>query len=169
VSHYKFVFTGDVWFDVQWMIHERSRYESDASPDVDNVLKPLIDAFCGPQGLLIDDGQVQAVGCHWVDWTRADERLTVTIKFSPDDWLRKEGLMFVRMDRALCMPVPGGLSRQQLTALLTMYESQFETRRKMENLGADYLRQVDFCVDLHAKNEEGRFSGLRRSGLASIA
>jgi Holliday junction resolvase RusA-like endonuclease len=52
---YKFILTGEVKMDIEWMIHERERYETSASPDVDNVLKPVVDATVGSQGILVDD------------------------------------------------------------------------------------------------------------------
>lgn len=139
LAKYQFMLTGDVWFDVQWLVHEQSRYESDASPDIDNILKPLIDAVCGPDGILIDDCQVQAVGAHWIDWMRFDEQITVKIKqHHQDDWLPKSGLSFIRMEGALCLPLPGGLTLKQTEILLKAFENQFKTRRDLVDLGAEY-------------------------------
>jgi len=46
---------GDVKVSIEWTLHEQDPYESDAAPDVDNILKPLLDVLCGPDGILIDD------------------------------------------------------------------------------------------------------------------
>jgi hypothetical protein len=36
--------SGDVQVGIEWTLHEEARYEQDAAPDVDNILKPLLDA-----------------------------------------------------------------------------------------------------------------------------
>ena len=56
-----FLLSGDVSVRIQWSVHEQKRYETCTSADVDNIVKPLLDAICGPKGILIDDNQVQAV------------------------------------------------------------------------------------------------------------
>ena len=89
----------------EWLIHERLRYETLTAPDVDNTLKVVLDSLCGPEGVLINDCQVQHVSCHWIDWTRSDQQLTVTVRHSPDDWISKQGLVFVEVARRLCWPV----------------------------------------------------------------
>src|SRR5207244_5710585 len=48
--------TGEVAVEVEWVLHERYRWESGlmlTTPDVDNIVKPLLDALCGPDALLI--------------------------------------------------------------------------------------------------------------------
>jgi Holliday junction resolvase RusA-like endonuclease len=87
----EYLLSGEVSVSVEWMIHERLRYETLVTPDVDNTLKVVLDAISGPMGVLINDCQVHHVGCHWIDWTRPDEQVTVTIKHISDDWVRKKG------------------------------------------------------------------------------
>lgn len=76
--------TGEVGIEIEWLLHEKRRWESPhtlGTPDLDNILKPLIDGLCGPTGLLIDDCQVQAVACNWIDWERdPDQRITLRIR-----------------------------------------------------------------------------------------
>src|ERR1035438_2459116 len=57
MSECGYLISGDVRIYIEWTLHEQDRYESDAAPDVDNILKPLLDALCGPEGVLIDDCQ----------------------------------------------------------------------------------------------------------------
>ncbi len=87
IKNAEYLLSGDVQIEIEWMIHERERYESDRSPDLDNILKTLIDALCGPNGLLIDDNQVQHISCFWIDWNLYEEQLKVRIKYLPDEWL----------------------------------------------------------------------------------
>ena len=48
----RYIFTGDVKLDIEWMVHEKDRYESPRSPDIDNILKPIIDSLEGPDGIV---------------------------------------------------------------------------------------------------------------------
>lgn len=52
---------------VEWLLHEERRWDTRGvlrSPDVDNIVKPVVDGFCGPRGVLIDDCRVQSIHCH---------------------------------------------------------------------------------------------------------
>lgn len=40
-----YLLTGDVTIAVEWLVRERARYETGTSPDVDNVIKVLLDAL----------------------------------------------------------------------------------------------------------------------------
>src|SRR5215213_8655356 len=55
----QYLLSGDVKMEIQWEISARERYERDSSADVDNIVKPIMDGLCGPDGILIDDCQVQ--------------------------------------------------------------------------------------------------------------
>ena len=61
LSLYRFVLTGEVQVTVTWHSSEWSRYESCTTPDVDNIVKPLLDALVGPDGVLVDDCQMSSV------------------------------------------------------------------------------------------------------------
>src|SRR5689334_14388427 len=64
----QYLLSGEVRLSIEWVIHEKERYETDRAPDVDGILKPLLDALTGPDGLIIDDSQVQSVCCSWIDY-----------------------------------------------------------------------------------------------------
>jgi Holliday junction resolvase RusA-like endonuclease len=100
----KYLLSGDVKIEIQWLLHEQQRYESPDSPDMDNIIKPILDGLSGPDGILIDDCQVQTVGSHWIDWTKKEHLINIYIKYIPDDYVMKEGLIFVNIDNNLFMP-----------------------------------------------------------------
>ncbi|MHA7862980.1 RusA family crossover junction endodeoxyribonuclease [Flagellimonas marinaquae] len=60
-SKLKYLLSGDVKVEIQWILHEQERYESGESPDIDNIIKPILDGISGPNGILIDDCQVQTI------------------------------------------------------------------------------------------------------------
>ena len=97
-----FLLLGDVSVSVEWTVSEQARYETDRTPDVDNILKPLLDALTGPAGVLVDDNQVQNVSCHWIDGFSDDESGIIAIRYSPDEWIDKAGIFFVQIEKALC-------------------------------------------------------------------
>lgn len=135
----EYLLDGEVQIEVQWLIHERLRWETDASPDVDNILKPLLDGLCGPDGILIDDCQVQSIHAHWMGWNRDDQQLDIRIRFSPDDYLAKAGLSFARFANALCFPIPGDVRvKNALQHWLDAIESALAAREKIAGITKSY-------------------------------
>jgi Holliday junction resolvase RusA-like endonuclease len=139
-SKFGFILVGDVQIDIQWQIHEQDRYESDSSADVDNILKPILDALSGARGLLVDDCQVQAVSCHWIDWDSYEQRITITIQmFSNDEWLLKDGLVFAHMGKGLCYPIIlKGLEGHYALDILENLENKIAIRDKRLSEGIGY-------------------------------
>jgi Holliday junction resolvase RusA-like endonuclease len=133
-SPLEYILNGEVQIEIQWLIHEGLRWETDASPDVDNILKPLLDGLCGRDGILIDDCQVQCVTASWIDWTRDDQQLDIRIRFSPDDYLIKAGLSFVRLKDALCFPVPTEIRQKGLQIWLDAIESARDAQHKIGDI-----------------------------------
>lgn len=131
----KYLLSGDVRLEVEWFLQEHVRYESDRSPDLDNILKPLIDALCGPDGLIVDDNQIQRISCAWIDWQKPGEKIIVTLKYSPYEWLPKEGLFFVQLEGALCMPIGSNLSPTAQLMLVDTFERMLSLRKQLIEQG----------------------------------
>lgn len=134
----EYILTGDVKIEIEWLIHEKLRYESDQAPDVDNIIKPLLDSLCGPEGLLIDDCQVQSVSCHWIDWTKEDQQIAVRVSYMPNDWLKKKNLFFVQYPKGLCFPINGNLPHEALNLILNRVEKMLADREELQLLSNDY-------------------------------
>jgi Holliday junction resolvase RusA-like endonuclease len=139
-SNFSFILVGDVRISIMWQIHERERYESDSSPDVDNILKPILDALSGPKGVLVDDCQVQAVSCHWTDWNRCEQQITIRIEMlDNDEWLLKDGIIFAHMGNGLCYPsILNGRHAQSELNILERLESQIIKREELLGKEFDY-------------------------------
>ena len=101
------LFDGVVLVEVEWSIHERLRWETDATADLDNILKPLLDGFTGPGGILVDDSQIRSLNVAWYSTTEEQQQVRVRFRFDPEHFLPKQDVVFVRVDSALCYPVPG--------------------------------------------------------------
>lgn len=105
LSKFQFVLTGQIFLDITWHIPAKSRYETDAKADIDNCLKPIIDAFTGPNGIMIDDCQLKGLYVCWTHITSSDERLQFEFKFDADHFCDRDDLAFIRLDKGLCCPV----------------------------------------------------------------
>ncbi|MEP0869734.1 RusA family crossover junction endodeoxyribonuclease [Trichocoleus desertorum AS-A10] len=134
----EYILTGDVKIEIEWLVHEQLRYESDQAPDVDNIIKPLLDGLCGPEGLLRDDCQVQSVSCYWIDWTREDQQIAVRVSYMPDDWLKKKNLFFVQYPKGLCFPVNRDLPHKALNLIVNRVETMLADREELQQLSNDY-------------------------------
>lgn len=133
----EFLLSGDVELRVEWYISETERYETDRAPDIDNIRKPLIDAVVGPDGLVIDDNQIQHVSCSWMDVARESQELVVELNFVEDEWLPKQGLVFAQLTDALCVPLPGVLNDRQKSELIQVFTRALQVRREAQQLGID--------------------------------
>ncbi|MGD0941576.1 MAG: RusA family crossover junction endodeoxyribonuclease [Terracidiphilus sp.] len=129
---------GEVKIHIEWSIHEQDRYETDAAPDVDNIIKPLLDGLQGPEALLVDDCQVQEVACSWIDSPIRDQSVSITIRHRPDDWFRRGKLRFAEFSKCLCMPLAEDASKEAQLLLLEAWEMMFKTRDALLALGWDW-------------------------------
>ncbi len=133
-----FLLSGDVQIDIEWYLHEQDRYESDLAPDVDNILKSLLDGLSGPEGIMVDDTQVQAISCDWVDWSLREQRVIVRARFDPDEWLPKNNVAFVHLGNALYVPINDNIDREGMLLLLDTLGRMFSARKELLEQSEDY-------------------------------
>lgn len=133
-----YLLSGEVEVGVTWILHEKERYQGVHSPDIDNILKPLLDGISGPDGLLVNDCQVQSVRCHWIDWTSDDHRLQFELRYSPDDWIPKRSLVWVEVQDKLCMPINTDLPPAMQHLMLEAWEGMFDARKKIVEISGNY-------------------------------
>lgn len=131
------LFSGDVGVTIELWRSEQDQYESDRSADIDNVIKPILDALSGPEGVVIDDNQVQSVQCYWVHNLETSTAV-VTIENRLHDLIEKDGLVFVHLGKQLYFPVNGTLPKEFNFKLLDMLENYKEARMKGEEIGVGY-------------------------------
>jgi hypothetical protein len=135
-----YLLTGDVKLSIKWYQRVKTRYESDTSPDLDNILKPIMDAISGPEGLIVDDCQVQSISCRWIDRRARDEKVSVLIEYHPDHWLRKQGLKFVHVSHGLCFPYPEQTPLAAVGMLIEAMQSALEAKNIILEHRIDYRR-----------------------------
>lgn len=139
LSKFKFVLTGQLTLDVTWLVSAKSRYETDAKADIDNCLKPIIDAFTGPEGLFIDDCQLKGLYICWRHIQSGEEQLKFTFKFDPDQWCEKDGLAFVTLEKGLCCPVNMTWPKQLRESWVEALRVGEGFKGRLEQLGVSYL------------------------------
>jgi hypothetical protein len=142
VSCVRYLLSGELAVEIEWRVQEKLRYEADSSPDVDNIVKPMLDGLCGPGGLLINDCQVQSAHCYWID-TAGEQSVNFTFRYSPDEWVPKDGLEFVNMGRKLYMPISRNIKKEFQVDMLEQWRKMFDLRDQIESQEVDpYLANM---------------------------
>ncbi|MBC2732728.1 MAG: RusA family crossover junction endodeoxyribonuclease [Desulfobacteraceae bacterium] len=134
-----YLLTGDVKIEIEWHVHEKKRYETDTSADIDNIIKPLLDSLCGPCGILIDDNQVQCVTCSWLDaYDYAPEKIYIIVNYMDDEFISKEGIIFINIDNSLCLPFNEKNPPKIQKIILNQWLNMFSTKNELISLGLGY-------------------------------
>lgn len=143
-SKLQYLLTGEITLNVTWLLPAKQRFETDAKSDIDNCIKPIIDAFTGPDGLFIDDCQLRGLYICWRHIESGNERLIFKFEFQGDQYSLKEELAFVQLDAALCTPVnlnwPSAAKKMWAAMLITNQK----TKKILERLGVTYPAVAGF-------------------------
>lgn len=100
----KFFYTNEVRLDIVLHLDVQTVLETDETADVDNYAKAILDGLKGPNGILLDDTQVQALTIYWLDsYGRDRTYFEVSISSSPDDFMLKP-VEFYEMPDGLWYP-----------------------------------------------------------------
>jgi Holliday junction resolvase RusA-like endonuclease len=135
-----YLLSGDVKIEIQWLVYEQERYESANAPDMDNIIKPIVDGLTGPYGVLIDDCQVQTIGSHWIDWGKHEHQINVSIKYIPDDYVSKTNLIFVHLGSNLYIPMRSDLPRSAVEIIINHLEKGMSLRNEVLRQTGDYYQ-----------------------------
>ena len=115
IRDFNFFYSGEVAVRIEWTLSEQQRYHKPTSPDIDNIIKVLLDALAGPKGIIFNDFQVQSVGCYWVT-PGISSPLTIWVTpLDSDAWIRKNGIVFLKVIDKLCLPLSGNLFKHKET------------------------------------------------------
>jgi len=98
-----FVYYGEVKLDITIYFDEQKRLETPELADLDNYAKLICDALKGPNGLLIDDTQIQSLSISWID-TLQPHYFTIVVDSAPDEYVMKP-LSLYEMPDHLFYPV----------------------------------------------------------------
>lgn len=139
LSKFQFVLTGQIFLDVTWHVPAKSRYETDAKADIDNCLKPIIDAFTGPDGIMINDCQLKGLYVCWTDITSSNERLQFDFKFDADHFCDRDSLAFIRLDKGICCPVSTKWGKSERIVWVKAIQAGERFKAILEKAGVSYL------------------------------
>jgi Holliday junction resolvase RusA-like endonuclease len=136
VSEIPFLFSGDVGVTIQLWREAQQHYESDRTADIDNVIKPILDGLAGPDGVMIDDNQVQNVQCYWIEQQDAPKAI-LTISNPAREYVFKKDLIFVHMGKHLYFPM-NDYGHKMAILMLDMLQKYKDNRVQMEADGVGY-------------------------------
>lgn len=130
-----FLFTSDVEVILEWFASERDRYQTHVAADLDNVLKPLIDAATGPNGVMIDDNQIQSIHASWLTPGTLGEGFRLRFQaLDSCDVIPREGVAFVEFDTDRCYMLPGPDPKGWPPAV-DAYRASADTRDRLRRTG----------------------------------
>ena len=156
--------TCDVQIDIRWWAPLKDRYESDSSADVDNIIKPVIDAISGPEGILVNDCQLQSISSFWVT-AQEHHSLDIVVKPFDQSVILKRHIVFVESMPRLYFPFDDLLPSGFNIRLLDMLVSTVEHRRSMEADGFDYST-ISYMMPQQRFFHRTRVSDFRRMTMA---
>lgn len=145
-SDLKYILTGEILLNITWQLSAKHRFETDAKSDIDNCLKPMIDAFTGPQGFFIDDCQLKGLYICWQHIESGDEQVIFDFEFMGDQYCYKEDLAFIKLKGGLCVPV--NLNWPRYVKIIFASHLAFCQKQKniLEKLGINYLYVAGFLA-----------------------
>jgi hypothetical protein len=85
----KFFFTGEVRLEITLHLDVQTVLETSETADLDNYAKSILDGLKGPDGILLDDSQVQTLIISYLNTYRDPPFFDVAISSGPDDFILK--------------------------------------------------------------------------------
>jgi hypothetical protein len=168
------LFSNEIHLEIILHVDVQTVLETDEAADLDNYAKAILDGLKGPNGIMIDDTQVQALTISWIDGYGAPA-FTVAAKGSPDEFVLKPQ-EFYEMPDGLWYPHGRYLWSQGgsepcddfnhfvgLSVMELMSSTKRRARAEMRKGGADRLRAYQQAMYLsnsargfHRKPDRGR-------------
>lgn len=147
----QWLYSHEIHLDITLHVDVQTTLETDETADLDNYAKAILDGLKGPNGIMIDDTQVQALSIHWIDGY-GPPSFTVETKGSPDDFVLKPQ-EFYEMPDGLWYPhgrrlwSEGGVDPTSdvnhyagLSIIELMSSTKSRVRAELRRGGADRLR-----------------------------
>jgi hypothetical protein len=131
----KGIFIHDVEVTLIWFIEEARRYQTHIVADLDNVMKATLDAVTGPDGVLIDDNQIQSIKASWM--TPGIHGAGFQLTFSAlmrDEYVTRQGLAFVEFTADRCYMLHGSLG-EHAARFVASYRLMVAAYREMLEAG----------------------------------
>lgn len=147
----RWLFSNEIHLEITLHVDVQTTLETDEAADLDNYAKAILDGLKGPDGIMIDDTQVQALTIRWIDGY-GPPAFTIAAKGSPDEFVLKPQ-EFYEMPDGLWYPHGRYLWSQGgkepcddfnhfvgLSIMELMSSTRRRARAEMRKGGADRLR-----------------------------
>lgn len=122
-SKSQYIVTGTCWVAIDYYCQHIKRQKNPGVYDMDNIVKPILDALGGLKGLIVDDVLVDRVTVNWID-TPHDDHIEIEIQYPDLLFVKKSELLFVKSDSGWCFPAPHDLIKYD--AFLVLIRKYFE-------------------------------------------
>ena len=90
-----YIITNTCWIHIDYYCSELRRFKNPNMYDMDNIIKPILDALVGRDGLVVDDVLFDRVEVNWIDKNGLDE-VEIRIEYPELHYQRKEDLSFFK-------------------------------------------------------------------------
>lgn len=98
-----YIITGTCWIAIDYFCQHMRRFKNPGAYDVDNIIKPILDALVGSKGLVVDDVIVDRVTVNWID-TSGDDYISIEIEYPGLLYMLKSDLVFLKSKSNWCFP-----------------------------------------------------------------
>ena len=95
----QFLFTGEIKVEITIFLDEQTVTETDATADLDNFTKSILDALKESDGMMVDDSQIQSLQTSWLDINDEKPRFEVRIHGHPDEFMLKQVELYQMPDK----------------------------------------------------------------------
>lgn len=106
-----YIITSTCWIHIDYLCPETRRLKNPTIYDMDNIIKPILDALVGKDGLVIDDVIFDRVEVNWIDKNGLDE-IQITIEYPNLLYHEKDSLAFYK-NGSWCFPCTKGNKIEQ--------------------------------------------------------
>lgn len=97
----QFLYSSELQLEITLYLDMQTVLETSETADLDNYAKAILDTLRGPEGIMFDDTQVQALIISWMD--APETYFTISVKSGADDFVLK-GVDFYEMPDGLWYP-----------------------------------------------------------------
>jgi hypothetical protein len=99
----EYIVTNTCWIAIDYYCQHINRLENPGVYDIDNIVKPILDALVGQKGLIVDDVLVDRVTVNWID-TPHEDYFEVYLEYPLLNYVKKSDLVFVKSNGGWCFP-----------------------------------------------------------------